>query len=84
MQIINEYFTNVYSTGNYLKKAENSRDIKIIIIFDILKCIAIGSTLAAVLRYARGSCHYTKFAKSIAFGALFGFSYSFYFTNEKL
>ena len=51
---------------------------------DTRKCMIIGSTLAVVLRFCRGKCHYMKYWKNLGLGLLFGFGYSFYFTNQKV
>ena len=36
------------------------------------------------LRFVRGKCHYMGYVKSVALGGVFGVSYSFYFTNQKV
>lgn len=54
MQLINEYPAKIFTVMHYLQSPSSDPINKKTIIIDSIKCVAIGASLAGLIRYSRG------------------------------
>ena len=84
MKVLDSYLTDVFTVCRYYRSLEAPEQCRSTILIDTLKCIGIGGCFGLVLKFGVGKSHYTKMMRWMLYGGIFGFSYSFYFTNQKV
>ena len=84
MNWLNEYCCWVYTVISYYQNLDNSPETRQVLMTDTCKCLVIGASLGLAIRYSLGKCHYLRYVRNMGLGGMFGLSYSFYFTNQKV
>lgn len=84
IKALDSYLNKTHTVLSYLTNSQNPASTRKTIVQDTLKCLAIGATLACLLRYTRGDCHYMRYVRSAVLGMGFGLGYSVLFTVEKV